>query len=91
MLVNVQNSHINSTEDAKLIPELVESGFYLDDVSIDFRESHSKSTKEQHIQVQYNNTESESPPYTLNMPITVTFTIYLFYFAYVEPQFHYIV
>ena len=51
MLVNVQNSHINSTEDAKLIPELVESGFDLDDVSIDFRESHSKSTKEQHIQV----------------------------------------
>jgi len=51
MLVNVQTSHINSTEDAKLIPELVESGFHLDDVNIDFKESHSKSTKEQNIQV----------------------------------------
>jgi len=51
MLVSVQNAYINSTEDAKLIHELVESGFHLDQVDIDFRESNSRSTEEQNIQV----------------------------------------
>ena len=51
MLVSVQNAYINSTEDAKLIQELVESGFHLDQVDIDFRESKSRSTEEQNIQV----------------------------------------
>ncbi|CAC5383759.1 PKD1L2 [Mytilus coruscus] len=51
MPVYVQNGHINSTEDKKLIGELIQKGFQINEVDLSFVESNSQSTKEQAIQV----------------------------------------
>ncbi|CAG2251689.1 PKD1L2 [Mytilus edulis] len=51
MPVYVQNGHINSTEDKKLIGELIKKGFQINEVDLSFVESNSQSTQEQAIQV----------------------------------------
>ncbi|XP_076075491.1 location of vulva defective 1-like isoform X2 [Mytilus galloprovincialis] len=51
MPVYVQNGHINSTEDKKLIGELIQKGFQINEVNLSFVESNSQSTQEQAIQV----------------------------------------
>ncbi|XP_052068761.1 uncharacterized protein LOC127708011 isoform X2 [Mytilus californianus] len=51
MPVYVQNGHINSTEDKKLIGELIQKGFQNNEVDLSFVESNSQSTQEQAIQV----------------------------------------
>ena len=51
MPVYVQNGHINSTEDKKLIGELIQKGFQINEVDLSFAESTSQSTQEQAIQV----------------------------------------
>lgn len=54
MPVYTQSGHINSTEDKKLIGDLIQHGFHHNNVELDFVESTSKSTDEQNIQVLIN-------------------------------------
>ncbi|XP_071131885.1 uncharacterized protein [Mytilus edulis] len=51
MPVYVQNGHINSTEDKKLIAELIQNGFQNNNVDLNFVESDSQSPHEQAVQV----------------------------------------
>ncbi|CAC5388020.1 PKD1L2 [Mytilus coruscus] len=51
MPVYVQNGHINSTEDKKLIAELIQNGFQNNEVDLNFVESDSQSPDEQAVQV----------------------------------------
>ncbi|CAC5416734.1 PKD1L2 [Mytilus coruscus] len=51
MPVYVQNGHINSTEDKKLIVELIKNGFQNNEVDLNFVESDSQSPQEQAVQV----------------------------------------
>ncbi|CAG2234855.1 PKD1L2 [Mytilus edulis] len=51
MPVYTQSGHINSTEDKKLIGDLIQHGFHHNNVELDFVESTSTSTDEQNIQV----------------------------------------
>ena len=53
MPVYVQNGHINSTEDKKLIAELIQNGFQNNEVDVNFVESDSKSADEQAVQVHF--------------------------------------
>ncbi|XP_076076045.1 uncharacterized protein LOC143046870 [Mytilus galloprovincialis] len=51
MPVYVQNGHINSTEDKKLIAELIQNGFQNNIVDLNFVESDSQSPHDQAVQV----------------------------------------
>ncbi|CAC5383753.1 PKD1L2 [Mytilus coruscus] len=51
MPVFVQNGHINSTEDKKLIAELIQNGFQNNEVDLNFVESDSQSPHEQAVKV----------------------------------------
>ena len=51
MPVYVQDGHINSTEEKKLITELIESGIENNGFNIGFVEGESRSTQEQNVQV----------------------------------------
>ena len=59
MPVYVQNGHINSTEDQKLIGELIQNGFQNNEVDLSFVESDSQSLQEQAVQVHAMITDSK--------------------------------